>query len=138
MKKLLVFIALIVIFLSGNKAETFTLTDYFDGEYSSYTKNPINNSSINLGCCYLNPSVSTDNIVGESIVVQDLEISTAINNLNAKIILTEILDDETLVIYAYSDKINKHVEVDNHKVNVQIAEKQGFSIIGWPLILGSF
>lgn len=113
----------------------FTLLDYFDGEYIAYTKE-YQEDSIDLGFCYM--SSKADSLIGESIRIDDLEIGSAISDLKVKVINTECLDNGTIVIYGYTSKISDSVEVDNKKINVQIAHNDDYSIIGWPLILGSF
>ena len=40
--------------------------------------------------------------------------------------------------YSYSPLIKKSLNIENNNVNLQIAYKNDSSIIGWPLILGSF
>ena len=54
------------------------------------------------------------------------------------IVKTECLSSGLVIIYAYTNLINDYVEVDNKKVNIQIANIEDCSVIGWPLILGSF
>ena len=82
--------------------------------------------------------VDNEEIVGESITISNIEIISVLETLNAKLIKTECLDDSTIVLYAYSDKIKDSVKVDDQLVNLQIACKDSITVIGWPLILGSF
>ncbi len=114
---------------------SFTLLDYFDGEYTAYTKE-YQEGSVDLGFCYM--SSKADSVIGESIMVENIEIANVINDLKMKVINTECLDNGTIVIYGYTNKISDSVEVGNKKINVQIAHNDSYSIIGWPLILGSF
>ena len=136
MKKLfIIFILIMVLYYAHLKNKNFTLTDYFVGKYSNYSTNSINGTD--LGFCYMNnePSPST---IGESVVCNNLELSSAIKTLNATILKKEHLSCGTVVLYAFSPLINKSVELNNSKVNLQIAIKENEIIIGWPLILGSF
>ncbi len=140
MKKLFVVIVVFLI-LIGNVGvkNNFTLLDYFDGEYYAYSNSPISNHYIFLGSCYMNiGEVNSNDIVGESMIIENFEPIAAIEELNGKIIFTEFLDTGASVIYAYTDQIGRYVNVNGEKVNIQIAQYNDYSVIGWPLILGSF
>jgi len=138
MKKLIVAIFLFVVLCNSNKTEDFSLLNYFNGEYVVYTNNELENSK-DLGFCYMSNEVgNNDEIVGESITLQNYEVGKILDDLNAKLIKTECLNDGTNVMYAYSDLIKKQVECGSSKVNLQIAIKEDCVIVGWPLILGSF
>ena len=63
---------------------------------------------------------------------------SALEVLNAKLIKIEQLDTGATIFYAYTDKIKKNVTIENQKVNIQIATYSDYSVIGWPLILGSY
>ncbi len=137
MKKLFMLIIIMAILINGySDKKEFTLLDYFSGEYVSYA-NTATTDSVDLGFCYMNTTFTEDNI-GESIKVKNLEIGQALNDLNANVIDTEYLGGGLVVIYAYSDKINDSVIHKNQKVNLQIANVGDNTIIGWPLILGGF
>lgn len=140
MKKLFVVIVVFLI-LIGNVGvkNNFTLLDFFDGEYYAYSNSPISNHYIFLGSCYMNiGEVNSNDIVGESMIIENFEPIAAIEELNGKIIFTEFLDTGASVIYAYTDQIGRYVNVNGEKVNIQIAQYNDYSVIGWPLILGSF
>ena len=139
MKKFLIAIFFMILLLCGaNGKNNFSLQDYFDGEYYVYTQNQIDNSSEDLGFCYMTKSIDTKAKIGESVVVENLEIGKALKDLKAEIIKSECLPDGTTVLYAYTDLISKNVEIEKQKVNLQIALKSNVTIIGWPLIIGSF
>lgn len=141
MKKLLIFILMFLILISGAKTqETFTLLDYFSGEYYAYTSTPASANYINLGSCVMNIGAVNENvpIIGESLTIQNFEPLSALEVLNAKLIKIEQLDTGATIFYAYTDKINKNVTIENQKVNIQIATYSDYSVIGWPLILGSY
>ena len=139
MKKLMVVLFIFIVLLGTiNTQKEFSLLNYFSGEYTVYTSNKNGTDSVNLGFCYMNSQKVDDCIVGESMEIKNLEVSSVIKTLNAKIIKTEYLEDRTTVIYAYSNLIEEKVNVSGSFVNLQIAIKGDKSIIGWPLILGSF
>lgn len=138
MKKFFIVIIVFLIILGGVKTEAdFTLLSYFSGEYTAYTEASTDNG-INLGFCYMNSKPNSSSVVGESLVVENLEVGSALSELKAAVVKTEFLNDGTTVVYAYSPLINRRVEAFNHNVNLQIAIKEDVTIIGWPLILGSF
>lgn len=140
MKKILIFLCIVMVLFYVNQTKSnFSLKDYFTGKMSYYTQNSVSNTSINLGFCYLSENINKHSIiVGESIVVENLEISTALKILKAKIIEKGYLDNKTTVIYAYSPLITSQIKSKKNKVNLQIAINNNATIIGWPLILGSF
>lgn len=138
MKKMAVVILMFMIIVGGFKAENdFTLLNYFSGEYSVYTSTN-SDGAINLGFCYMSTNPGQENVLGESMKIEQFEVGTALETLNAKVVKTEYLDDGTTVIYAYSQLIDETVKAYGHNVNLQIAIKDEKTIIGWPLILGSY
>lgn len=140
MKKILVVLVLFLIMISGaNQQQQFTLLDYFSGSYTVYTKNSVNENSVNLGFCYMNNfQVETQDVEGESVKIENFEPSQAIRVLDAKVIETEYLDNGMVVIYAYTSLIKERVKLGQKHVNLQIAHCDDYTIIGWPLILGGF
>lgn len=132
-------IIMFLIILSGVKSESkFSLLNYFSGEYIVYTSKAGSENSINLGFCYVNSKPVKDYVVGESMTIKNFEVGSAIKTLNARVVKTEYLEDETIVIYAYTNLIRDDVEIFGKKVNLQIATRDETTVIGWPLILGSF
>lgn len=139
MKKIAVVLVMFLIILSGAKNEKqFSLLNYFSGEYIAYTSEDSGEDCIDLGFCYVNSKPVENCVVGESIEIENCEVASALSVLNARVVKTEYLEDGTTIIYAYSNLINEKVEVFGKKVNLQIATKNERTIIGWPLILGSF
>lgn len=138
MKKFIVVIVVFLVLLSATEQGTnFSLLNYFSGDYTAYTSTQKDENAINLGFCYMNTKPS-ENLVGESMVIKNFEVSSALETLKARVVKTEYLTDGTIVIYAFTNLIKEQVRVDNQLVNLQIAEKQDYHVIGWPLILGSF
>ena len=139
MKKLMVVICVaLILMFTVNERENFSLLDYFSGEYTVYTSNKNEENAVDLGFCYIGDKKMSNSILGESIEVENIEPLEALKSLNAKIVKTEVLENGTTIIYAYSGLINKNVLVFNKKVNLQIAIRDDITIIGWPLIMGSF
>lgn len=140
MKKFLVVAILFLILITGaDNKRAFTLLDFFDGEYYAYTETQIFEDSVDLGFCYMNNKViENEELKGESMVVYNFEPYAALNALSAKIIETEYLEDGSVVMYAYSPLIRETVKFGNKRVNLQICHKNEYSVVGWPLILGSF
>ncbi len=137
MKKLfavIVVFAVLMFAYSGNKS--FSLKNYFCGEYFCYSNAPISSASINLGSCYMD-SVKSNEAIGESMKIYNFEPAAAIKKLSAKVVKTEQVGAAT-IIYAYSSKIPAGVSFNDSKVNLQIACYDDYSIVGWPLILGSY
>jgi len=139
MRKFIIVIILMLTLINGqDNVKDFSLLDYFDGAYISYTSAE-QNDSVDLGFCYMNEQIEDrEVIVGESMTIENFEVSSAISDLKAKVIKTEYLEDGTTVIYAYTKLIKDQVKINDQKVNLQIAYKEEYSVIGWPLILGSF
>ena len=130
-----------LILISGAKTtNSFSLLDYFSGEYYAYTASPASDNFINLGSCVMNIGELNENvpIIGESLTIKNFEPISALKTLNAKTIKVEHLETGATIIYAYTNKINKNVTIENQKVNIQIAIYPNYSVIGWPLILGSY
>ena len=135
MKKLFIIIVLFLILICNIQPKAdFSLLDYFDGEYTVYSNS---GEGVNLGFCYMS-SKPVDNKMGESLKIENCLPSAALTKLNAKVVKTEYLQTGASVIYAYTNKIANSVEVNNNKVNLQLACYDDYFIIGWPLIMGSF
>lgn len=139
MKKIMVVIVMFLIVLncSNNKKE-FTLLKYFSGDYVAYTSDGDGENCVDLGFCYINSKPVKDCVIGESITIENCEVSSALETLKARVVKTEYLEDGATVIYAFSNLIDENVDVFGKKVNLQIAIRENRTTIGWPLILGSF
>lgn len=135
MKKFILIIIVALIIISNHSKPEFSLTNYFKGNYNCYTSEDKN--GIDLGFCSIS-NTQTKNCIGESIEINNLEIASALKTLKATVNKTEYLEDGTTVIYAYSPLIKRNIFANSNKTNLQIATKNNTTIIGWPLILGSF
>ncbi len=139
MKKLAVVVFVFIVLLNSSlDNEQFSLLDYFSGEYTVYTSQANGEDCIDLGFCYMNSKPAINSVVGESVVIQNLEVADALKTLKARVVKTEYLEDGTTVIYGISSLISTTVDVNGQKVNIQIANKDNRYVIGWPLILGSY
>ena len=145
MKKIIIILMLTMLFACSIliKPKEFTLTDHFDtGILYTYTNRPINETSIALVDVYMSASsqgAEKSDIVGESLYFDNLEVGSAIQKLKAKVKFSEYLDAQHLtIIYAYSTLIPTYKTIKNTKVNLQISTCSEYSVIGWPLIYGSF
>ena len=139
MKKMMCVIFVLIVLVAGNqKNNDFSLLDYFSGTYTAYTSTSSGVDCVDLGFCYMNSKPTTKDVVGESMILKNFEIGEAIKLLNARVVKTEYLEDGTTVIYAFTNLIDKKVQVEGKHVNIQIAVHDEQTIVGWPLILGSF
>ncbi len=145
MKKIIVILVLCLLFACNIliKPKEFSLQNYFDsGLLHIYTNRPINETSIAITNLYMSTSkkgITKGDIVGESLYFDNLEVGSAIQKLKAKAKFTEYLDDQNItLIYAYTSIISKYEMVNNVKINLQISTCDEYSVIGWPLIYGSF
>lgn len=137
MKKFLIMLFMFIFLLCGQKQQNFSLLQYFDGDYFAYTS-AADFEATNLGVCFQTPNTKAQNKIGESITIKNFEPSAAIKTLQAKVVKTEYLPTGASVIYAYSNLVPSSIRVDDKLVNLQIACYETYTIIGWPLIVGSF
>ena len=139
MKKIIILVVMFMIIVGNVKCDDqFSLLDYFSGEYTVYTSTQNGENGLNLGFCYMNSKPTTKDVIGESIRVKNLEVDSVLKELRARVVKTECLEDSTVVIYLFTALINDSVSVFGKNVNLQIAIKEDYSVVGWPLILGSY
>lgn len=145
MKKIIIILLLTLTFACSIfiKPKNFSLQNYFDsGLLHIYTSHPINETSIAITNLYVSSNskgLKKDVMVGESMYFDNLEVGSAIKKLKAKVKFTEYLDEQNLtLIYAYTKLISKYEIVNNVKINLQISTCDEYTVIGWPLIYGSF
>jgi len=136
MKKLFVLILLLSILAihSLQSKNEFSFSKYFNfGELTTYTKGGRNQILPNI---QIN---GNGKIIGESIKFENCEPIALLTKLNAKICFFEYIEERDLtIIYAYTNLIEKKISVKKHKINIQLAHTSNYTVIGWPLILGSF
>lgn len=145
MKKIIIVLILCLVFSCNIfiKPKEFSLQNYFDsGLLHIYTNRPINETSIGITNIYIstsNKGLTKGDVIGESLYFDNLEVNSAIQKLKAKVKFTEYLSEQNLtLIYAYTNLISKYEMVNNVKINIQISTCDEYSVIGWPLIYGSF
>lgn len=144
MKKICIILILALVFGCSFfvKPKQFNLRSYFDsGILHIYTKQPINQTSILISNLYMSSSSSgaDKNILGESLYFENLEVGSALTKLKARVKFTEYVKNQNLtIIYAYTNLIPKYEMINNVKINLQISTSEQYSVIGWPLIYGSF
>ena len=124
MKKICIILVLTVILGCSFfvKPKQFNLRSYFDsGILHIYTKQPINETSIPLANLYMsttNKGANKNQIVGESLYFENLEVGSALTKLKATVKFTEYLENQNLtLIYAYTNLIPKH-EIINNVINL--------------------
>lgn len=145
MKKIIVILILSLLFACGIfvKPQNFSLKNYFNtGLLHTYTLRPLNETSIKLSNIYISTNtkgITKGETVGESLYFENLEVGSALSKLKAKVKFSEYLKEQNLtLIYAYSSLISKYEMVKNIKINLQISTCENYTVIGWPLIYGSF
>lgn len=140
MKKILILIVLllILIFNCAKTQNDFTLKNYFPtGEITYYTHENVGSSAHLLPNVYI--SKSPNCAIGESMYFNNIEIGNAIKTLGAKVLLVETLKEKGLtILYCNLPQLHVFVNYKGFDVNLQIASCEDYTIIGWPMILGSF
>lgn len=76
-------------------------------------------------------------ITGESCAIYDLSLKEVLSILNGKIYHTERIDNN-LSIYGYSKKLPYAKQAFGKKINFQIVIKDGYLLLGTPVIYGSY
>lgn len=81
---------------------------------------------------------NVDNILGAAVFYDEkLALSDVLDAYGAKALSIDERDGYTTV-YAYSEGCGYGVEADGRVVNVQIVLKEGATVVGSPLIMGSY
>lgn len=79
-----------------------------------------------------------DNILGAAVYYDDeLSLDDVLEAYDAVSLIIQSGED-CVIVYGYSDGCGKTVSVDGKKVNVQIVLKKGRTVVGSPLIMGSY
>ena len=140
MKKIFVLIVILFIlilnFIYVNN--DFSLINYFPtGQLTKYSNCEENALAQILPNVYI--TNTNKHIIGESMYFDNLEVASAIDTLNAKVVFTESLTNEQMIlVYCYSTLVPDSVEYKGKKINLQFAISNTYTVIGWPMILGSF
>jgi len=136
MKKLFVLILLLLMLLANTliQKEDFSLSKYFNGELSVYAQSIDGENQI---LPTISISNSNKNVKGESMYFEQLEVGNALKVLNAKVKFVENIDNLT-ILYCYTHLIDEKLKVKENDINLQICISDYYTVIGWPMILGSF
>lgn len=123
-----------------NSQKIFSLQNYVQGEYTAYTNKKVAEKSIYLGTCYMVSGKvnEKDSIVGESVKSYNLEVGKFLKDLDATVVANNYIESGVVVISAFSPKIKNKVKENGRWINLQIASYEDYTIVGWPVILGSF
>ncbi len=125
-----------------------------DIEYSIYCKdieeNIENSTIIDNGNSYIiktninnakNVKGKSNYILGESVRFKSTinGVEKLIKFYDANVVKTECVEN-IVCVYAFSEKLStkKFIEIDNQKINLQIAFSNNFLTIGTPIILGDY
>mgnify|MGYP002515376727 FL=1 len=79
-------------------------------------------------------------VLGESVVVKNPskeQMQKILNYLKNKTLRSEIVD-ETNIVYAYDETLNRYIMLDGQKSNIQVAIRNDAVTIGYPIIFGDF
>lgn len=140
MKKLGIFIFLVMLLLLYQINGFTIITKDFDGKYSSIFVNEKISEEYNKDFDEIFiEKISKGNASSESIkfLGSEKDIQYFINTTDMKII-----DEQNLanikVIYGYSPRFKDFVVINGERINVQIAQRGRTITIGLPLINGSY
>lgn len=139
MKKLLLFLMILLSVASVCQKDLYSFNGYFNGDYTSYssTGNGIPIYSVNGKAVYCHDKQQANNI-GETIIINGgftiddiLHKIGAIYHFNSNI-------DNIKIVYGYSPLL-KHIKiVDNKPVNFQVTEVDGIITLSNPINFGSY
>lgn len=135
LKKGLVFLLSVFCLLGVWQANSKSPLSFYGTPYETYTK-----QSSSLAKIFNGKTLDTTKIfykTGESIVLSEQYENNIIELLDAKIQFTETTCNGTSV-YAYSKNIKNTITVKGKDVNIQVFYGKDKTILGSPIILGSF
>ncbi len=126
MKRTCAFFAVICLMLSAVAVRLYfaRLDNFVGGKYTAFDKND-EEISVSISKGYERADISGDTV------------KSVIETLKARIIKTENVGDIT-VIYAYSPMILKSVKLHGVTINLMIAKTSDRTVVGSPLIKGSY
>ena len=134
MKKIFIVLVMFLLVVSQFRpVNDFTLLDYFSGEYIACTSSEMD-SGINYGYCSVNANPTSAEIKGETMILYDCEVASAIETLKARVVKTEYFDSGITLIYAYTNLITNISKKFNKNFNLQFAVDDKKLVIGWPQI----
>lgn len=155
MKKLIIFILVIVCLFSLNYFSESTLGERFLDDaicYYAYVNNldnidcakyeVVQNGNGAIIKTGVNNSkeilISGCSVAGECVeLVKDFGIDNIIKKLNLKVVSSDSVNGR-LVLTGYSNLLPTYLTSENNKINIQVAETLQGYLVGYPLILHSY
>lgn len=151
---LAILIATAVTYSSDNADDVQTMTEKTQKYFSNIQKVEIYSKDVCENANYIQTGVfniyecnlqnagmiakNMDKLLGVAMFMdRQLSADELLKNFNAEII-DSTQDSSLKIIYAYSPLLDNGVEIDNKKVNLQIAVGQNKTVIGSPLIMGAY
>lgn len=132
-KNAFILIISVLCFLSVWQINSKSTLSSFGEPYETYTQN--NSSMAKI--------IPTEKLkytflkTGESIIIENQDLEQIFKNLEAETVFTETTSDG-VSLYAYSKNIKNQIIINNKKVNLQIFVSKTKTVIGTPIIFGSF
>jgi hypothetical protein len=136
-----------VIYYSVAFAENPRLELLGDGEFAIYSREDIRSPLVDrrvasgIGFIYYTDSINAHalrnkftHIDGESIV---LPRHFSANQIFRKLGYREVSFTGTIA-YGYSPRARAFIKSDGQRINLQVVERNGTTVVGWPVILGVY
>lgn len=83
-------------------------------------------------------TANVDNILGTAVFYdRELALSDVLEAYGACSVIIQSAED-CINVYAYADGLGQGVEIDGKAINVQIVLKEGKTVVGCPLVMGSY
>jgi hypothetical protein len=76
---------------------------------------------------------SFNNIDGESIVLRGVSASEVFGKMGYEVVKTS-----AGIYYGYSPRGKEFIKLGRDKINLQVVERNGSTVVGWPVILGVY
>jgi len=131
-----------LIYYSTAVAENPRLEILGDGELAIYSREIVHSPLVTrrvtsgIGFIYYTDSGNAaalrakfNNIDGESIVLSGISASQIFKTLGYR---------EVSLGYGYSPRGLDFIKVDGQRINLQVVERNGTTVVGWPVILGNY
>jgi len=113
-----------------------------EGEYAIYSRDDIHSSLVErrvasgIGYIYYTTSANAPalrtlftNIDGESIVLP---------RISGRQVFKKLGYQEVSPGYGYSPRGRDYIKVDGQRVNLQVVERNNSTVVGWPVVLGTY
>jgi len=148
MAKFPLYIALCValIYYSFAAASNPQLETLGEGEFAIYSRQDVSSPlvtrriSSGIGFIYFTHSSNAaalrakfDYIDGESIVIPHMSGQEVLRRLGHREV-----SYSNGIWYGYSPRARSFIRANGQRINLQVVERQGTTVVGWPVILGVF